>query len=156
MDRECEMHTTLPPPHVMAAIVSAMAETALGLELEPELEDAPWEHLVWRAAVLPITGVFPITVGLSSDRPGCEALGARMFQVAPQQVSDEMLSDALRELVNMTAGVLKSHLGLAQPLGLPRVMPENEPAFSRPAGMKRIVLRAEHLALVLWVFEGLL
>ncbi len=149
------MQETLPPPHVLAAIVSGVTEAMLGLTFKPDLEDAPWSHLVWRAAVLPIAGAYPITVGLSSDRPGCEALGARMFQVPPERVSDEMLSDSLCELVNMTAGLLKSQLRLEQPLGLPRVMPENEPAFSRPGGRNWIVLRAEHLGLVLWVFEGL-
>ncbi len=150
------MHETLLPPQVLAAIVSGVTETMLGLTFRPDIEGAPWLHLVWRAAVLPIEGAFPITVGLSSDRPGCEALGARMFHVPPEQVSDEMLSDSLRELVNMTAGLLKSQLRLDQPLGLPRVVPENEPAFSRPTGRNWIVLRAEHLGLVLWVFEGLL
>ncbi len=150
------MHQTLPSPEVLAAIVSGVTETMLGLTFRPDLEDAPWSHLVWRAAVLPIRGPLPITVGLSSDRPGCEALGARMFHLPPEKVSDEMLSDSLCELVNMTAGLLKSQLRLEQPLGLPRVMPENEPAFSRPTGRKWIVLRAEQLGLVLWVFEGLL
>jgi hypothetical protein len=149
------MHKTLPPPHVLAAVVSGVTETMLGLTFKPDLEDAPWSHLVWRAAVLPIAGAFPVTVGLSSDRPGCEALGSRMFEVPPEQLSDEMLSDSLCELVNMTAGLLKSQLRLEQPLGLPRVMPENEPAFSRPHGRDWIVLRAEHLGLVLWIFEGL-
>jgi hypothetical protein len=57
--------------------------------------------------------------------------------------------------VNMTAGLLKSQLQLEQPLGLPRVMPESEPAFSRPSGRSFTVLRAERLGLVLWIFEGL-
>ncbi len=149
-----ETHTTLPSPHVLAAVVSGVTETMLGLTFRPDLEGTAWSHLVWRAAVLPIAGPIPITVGLSSDRPGCEALGARMFQVPRDQVSDEMLSDSLCELVNMTAGLLKSQLRLEQPLGLPRVTPEGEPAFSRPTGRSWIVLRAEQLGLVLWLFEG--
>jgi hypothetical protein len=138
----------------MAAIVSGVTETMLGLTFNPDPDDSSWTQLVWRAAVLPITGAVPITVGLSSDRPGCEALGARMFRVPPDQVSDAMLSDSLCELVNMTAGLLKSHLQLAQPLGLPRVLPRDEPAFTRPTGTSWTVLRARELGLVLWVFEG--
>ncbi len=149
------MDQILPSSDVLAAIVSGVTETMLGLTFRPDHHDAPWSHLVWRAAVLPIGGAVPITVGLSSDRPGCEALGARMFHLPAEQVSDAMLSDSLCELVNMTAGLLKSQLRLEQPLGLPRVMPGSEPAFSRP-GRKWIVLRAEHLGLVLWLFEGLL
>lgn len=149
------MHTTVPPPQVLAAIVSGVTETMLGLTFQPGPEGEPWSHLLWRAAVLPIPGAFPITVGLSSDRPGCAALGSRMFRVPLEQVSDEMLSDSLCELVNMTAGLLKSQLQLEQPLGLPRVTPESEPAFSRPSGRSHTVLRAERLGLVLWIFEGL-
>jgi hypothetical protein len=150
------MTTTLPPPEKMAAVVSGVTETMLGLTFKPDAHDTPWAHLVWRAAVLPIPGAFPLTVGLSSDKAGCEVLGSKMFQVPLPEVSDDMLSDSLCELVNMTAGLLKSHLKLEQALGLPRVMPENQPPMHPPPNdMNRIVLRAEHLGLVLWVFEGL-
>jgi len=147
---------TLPPPDKMAAVVSGVTETMLGLTFHPDPEDAPWSHLVWRAAVLPIPGAFPLTVGLSSDKPGCETLGSKMFQVTPAEVSDDMLSDSLCELVNMTAGLLKSHLKLEQALGLPKVMPENQLPISPPQrDSNRVVLRADRLGLVLWVFEGL-
>jgi hypothetical protein len=147
---------SLPPPEKMAAVVSGVTQTMLGVTFVPDVEDSPWAHLIWRAAVLPIPGTRPLTVGLSSDRPGCQTLGAKMFQVPVEEVSDEMLSDALCELVNMTAGLLKSHLQLEQALGLPRVVPENQPPIVVPPNdMNRIVLRAEHLGLVLWVFEGL-
>jgi hypothetical protein len=149
------MQNLLPPPDAMAAIVSGVTETMLGLTFEPDPDGNAWPRLLWRAAVLPIAGALPITVGLSTDRPGCEALGARMFRVSPEQVSDTMLSDSLCELVNMTAGLLKSHLRLEQPLGLPRLIPRDEPAFSRGAGTSWTVLRARDLGLVLWVFEGL-
>jgi hypothetical protein len=150
------MDTILLPPQAMAAIVSGVTEIMLGLTFTAGPEDAPWDHLLWRAAALPIAGATPITVALSSDRNGCAALGARLFQVAPAQLSDEMMSDSLCELVNMTAGLLKSQLRLEQPLGLPRVMLQDEPAFSRtPAAASRFVLRADQLGLVLWVFEGL-
>jgi hypothetical protein len=148
--------TTLPPAEKMARVVSGVTETMLGLKFQPDQKDTPWRELVWRAAVLPIPGKRPLTVGLSSDRDGCVALGAAMFQVPPAEVSEEMLSDSLCELVNMTAGLLKSHLGLEQALGLPRVVPQGEPPVPPPppdAG--KVVLRAEHLGLVLWVFEGI-
>ncbi len=140
----------------MAAVVSGVTQTMLGLTFRADTEDAPWSHLVWRAAVLPIPGAFPLTVGLSSDRPGCEALSAKMFQVPIAELSDDMLSDSLCELVNMTAGLLQAQLRLEQALGLPRVVPENQPPVPPPPpDRSRIVLRADHLGLVLWVFEGL-
>jgi hypothetical protein len=150
------MTTTLPAPETMAEVLSGVTETMLGLAFRP-VPEAPWSHLVWRAAVLPIPGAFPFTVGLSSDRTGCQALGSRMFQVPVAEVSDEMLSDSLCELVNMTAGLLKGRLHLQQALGLPKVVTEHKPPLSPPpphAG--RIVLRADALGLVLWIFEGLL
>jgi hypothetical protein len=146
----------LPPPEKMASVVSGVTETMLGLSFKATVGDAPWSHLVWRAAVLPIPGAYPLTVGLSSDKPGCEALGSKMFQVPVKEVSDDMLSDSLCELVNMTAGLLKSHLKLEQALGLPKIMPANQPPVPPPPeDRSRIVLRADHLGLVLWVFEGI-
>jgi hypothetical protein len=148
--------TGLPPAEKMASVVSGVTETLLGLTFRPDPLNTPWRELVWRAAVLPIPGRRPLTVGLSSDRAGCVALGAAMFQVSVTEVSEEMLSDSLCELVNMTAGLLKSHLGLEQALGLPRLVPLGEPPVPPPPeGLGRIVLRAEHLGLVLWVFEGI-
>lgn len=146
----------LPPPEKMAQVVSGVTQTMLGFSFHPDVEDTPWSHLVWRAAVLPIPGSRPLTVGLSSDKPGCTSLSAAMFQVPALEVSDEMMSDALCELVNMTAGLLKSQLKLDQALGLPRVVPEGQPPVpAPPPTTNRVVLRAEAVNLVLWVFEGL-
>lgn len=146
----------LPSPEKMAQVVSEVTQTVLGLTFHPDPDDAPWTHLVWRAAVLPIRGPRPLTVGLSSDEFGCNSLGARMFQVEAGEVSDDMMSDALCELVNMTAGLLKAHLALEQTLGLPRVVPEGQPPVPEPRPeTNRVVLRADKVNLVLWVFEGL-
>jgi hypothetical protein len=140
----------------MAQVVSGVTQTMLGLTFHPDPERRPWDHLVWRAAVLPIPGSRPLTVGLSTDRPGCTTLSAAMFQVPAGDVSDDMMSDALCELVNMTAGLLKSQLKLEQALGLPRVLPEGRPPVPLPPpDTNRVVLRAEKVNLVLWVFEGL-
>ena len=68
--------TMLPPPEKLAAAVSGVTQTMLGLTFIPDTVDTPWAELVWRAAVLPIPGSRPLTVGLSSDRPGCTTLSA--------------------------------------------------------------------------------
>jgi len=146
----------LPPPEKMAQVVSGVTQTMLGLTFHPDTQDSAWDHLVWRAAVLPIPGERPLTVGLSSDKVGCISLGAKMFQVQTGEVSDDMMSDALCELVNMTAGLLKSQLKLEQALGLPKVVPEGQPPVpAPPPETNRVVLRADKVNLVLWVFEGL-
>jgi hypothetical protein len=146
----------LPPPDKMAAVVSGVTRTMLGITFVPDTQGTPWKDLVWRSAVLPIEGAKPLMVGLSSDRSGCTALGAAMFQVPAGEVSDDMLSDSLCELVNMTAGLLKQQLKLEQLLGLPRIVPENTPPVPPPPpDHARVVLKAEgSLGLVLWVFEG--
>jgi hypothetical protein len=146
----------LPPPEKLAQVVSGVTQAMLGLTFQPDADRSPWSHLVWRAAVLAIPGARPLTVGLSSDEPGCSALSARMFQVPAEEVSHDMMSDALCELVNMTAGLLKSQLALEQTLGLPRVVPEGQPPVPEPAlTAAPVVLRAEKVNLVLWVFEGI-
>ncbi|GAO05386.1 hypothetical protein PSR1_04300 [Anaeromyxobacter sp. PSR-1] len=140
----------------MASVVSGVTQTMLGLTFVPDAARTPWRDLVWRGAVLAIDGARPLTVGLSSDREGCTALTAALFQIGADEVSDEMLSDSLCELVNMTAGLLKAHLRLEQALGLPRVVPAGQPPVPPPPeSANSVVLRAEHLGLVLWVFEGL-
>ncbi len=146
----------LPAPVDMAQVVSGVTKPMLGLTFVPDIQDRPWADLVWRAAVLSIEGKRPLTVGLSSDRPGCETLSAAMFQVPREEVSDEMLSDSLCELVNMTAGLLKNHMRLDQLLGLPRIVPSGQPPVPPPPpGVHHLVLKAERLGLVLWVFEGI-
>jgi Chemotaxis phosphatase CheX len=140
----------------MASVVSGVTETMLGLTFKAYPDGMPWNELVWRAAVLPIPGARPLTVGLSSDQTGCTTLGSKMFQAPPDEVSDDMLSDALCELVNMTAGLLKSSLKLEQALGLPRIVPSGQPPVpTPPPATNSVVLRAEHVGLVLWVFEGI-
>ena len=140
----------------MASVVSGVTETMLGLTFRATTGGQPWNELVWRAAVLPIPGARPITVGLSSDETGCTALAAKMFQLEPGDVADDMLSDALCELVNMTAGLLKSSLKLEQALGLPRVVPSGQaPVPTPPPQTNAVVLQADKVGLVLWVFEGI-
>jgi hypothetical protein len=148
--------SSLPPPDSLAKVVSNVTETMLGLTFKAVPGGQPWEDLVWRAAVLGIPGAWPLTVGLSSDQPGCLKLAAKMFQAAPEEVADDMMSDALCELVNMTAGLLKTTLKLDQALGLPRVVPTGEPPVPPvPSDKNGVVLQADQVGLVLWVFEGI-
>lgn len=78
------------------------------------------------------------------------ALSSAMFSVGPGEVDTSMINDALCELVNMTAGLVKGALSLDQALGLPRIA--GDPASFDNA--HSVVLRAEGLGLVLWIHEG--
>jgi hypothetical protein len=142
----------LPPPEKMASLVSGVTQTMLGLTFIPD--SAKGHHdLTWRTAVLPIAGERPLTVGLSSDQRGCSHLSAAMFACAPGEVDQNMMNDALCELVNMTAGLLKSVMSLNQALGLPKIL--SGQVLAVPAESPHvIVLKADALGLVLWIYEG--
>jgi len=146
----------LPPPEKMAALVSGVTQTMLGLTFVPDqAAPLPPRNLVWRTAVLPIDGARPITVGLSTDQTGCSHLSAAMFACPPAEVDQSMMNDSLCELVNMTAGLLKSAMSLDQSLGLPKILASDHPPPPPPTGPHSIVLRADNLGLVLWIYEGI-
>jgi len=140
----------------MAALVSGVTQTMLGLSFIPDATGRGLESLVWRTAVLPIPGKQPLTVGLSSDHAGCQQLSAAMFGCAHDAVDQSMMDDSLRELVNMTAGLVKSTMALDQALGLPRIMDGKQvPPGPRGEAGHSVVLRGQEIGLVLWIFEGL-
>ena len=143
----------LPTPDKMAALVSGVTQTMLGLTFVP---DAARGHdlLRWRTAVLPIAGQQPLTVGLSTDQNGCSQLSAAMFACPQDEVDQTMMNDALCELVNMTAGLVKSVLSLNQALGLPKILAGDEAPAVPSASPHVIVLKADALGLVLWIYEG--
>ena len=148
----------LPPAEKMASLVSGVTQTMLGLTFVPDTAKAPpnngTEALSWRTAVLPIAGERPLTIGLSSDQHGCSRLSAAMFACRADEVDQNMMNDALCELVNMTAGLLKSVMSLNQALGLPKILVGQDAPMVPKASPHVIVLKADALGLVLWVYEG--
>ncbi len=144
----------LPPPDKMASLVSGVTETMLGLTFQPD-EATKHDGLAWRTAVLPIAGERPLTVGLSSDQHGCSQLSAAMFACPKSEVDQSMMNDALCELVNMTAGLLKSVMSLNQALGLPKIIAGPDAPAIPSASPHVIVLKADSLGLVLWIYEGI-
>ncbi|MGC4121011.1 MAG: chemotaxis protein CheX [Myxococcales bacterium] len=143
----------LPPPDQLAKLVSNVTETMLRITFLPSNEAPPPVPLTWRMAVLPTTGAHSLGIGLSSDEPGCRTLGAAMFGVAASEVDESMLDDALRELVNMTAGVVKGLVDPDAALGLPTVH-RNGQAPGVELTAQSTVLRAKDLGLVLWIYEA--
>ena len=141
----------------MAALVSGVTQTMLGLSFVPDGTGRNLDSLVWRTAVLPIPGKQPLTVGLSSDQEGCRQLSGAMFGCATDAVDQAMMEDSLRELVNMTAGLVKSTMSLDQARGLPRIVDGKQvPPQSGGDGGHSVVRRGQEIGLVLWIFEGLL
>ena len=143
----------LPPAEKMAELVSGVTQTMLGFTFEPDGSNAH-DALASRTAVLPIPGATPMTVGLSSNEDGCSKLAGAMFGVEKKDVDASMMNDSLCELVNMTAGLLKSHMSLNQALGLPRILTGSSAPEVPKASPHVVVLKAQQLGLVLWIYEG--
>lgn len=143
----------LPAPEVLARLLSQVTNTLLGLTFAPA-EGPPNLSISWRTAELPIPGARPITIGISSDRESCEALSSVIFACERANVDESMCDDSLRELTNMTAGLIKSALALDQSLGLPRVRGGGASARPPPLGQS-VMLKAQQMGLLVWVSEGL-
>lgn len=117
----------------------------LGKSFRPVAAATPVER--WRTVVLPIPGARPVTIALSSDRHGCAALASAMLGMAEDDIDLGMIDDFMRELVNMTAGQIKSELSLDQALGLPRVR-EADTVFSAAHAWHHQVLDSGSISLV--------
>jgi hypothetical protein len=109
----------LIPSDRVARSVSRVTSAMLGRTFRVSAVQAP--VVLWRTVVLPIPGKRPVTVALSSDRSGCAALTSAMLGMDEDDIGVDMIDDFMRELLNMTAGQIKSELSLDQALGLPRV-----------------------------------
>ncbi len=148
--------TPFPSPEVLASLVSNVTSTMLGISFTPENGKAPEPTHHFRTALLPIPGKRPITVGISSDKASCHALAAAMFSVKLNEADQSMVDDAMRELLNMTAGLVKTTLALDQALGLPKIFGDDKPPDPvGPPESQLVLLRSRELALVLWVTEGI-
>jgi hypothetical protein len=137
----------------MASLVSGVTKTMCGLTFEPD-HSADHGAFRWRTAVLPIPGDRPLTVGISSDQASLSALSAAMFSLPKEEVDSSMMNDSLCEIVNMTAGLLKSVMSLNQALGLPKILAGVDAPPVPEASPHVVVLRAKTLGLALWVYEG--
>jgi hypothetical protein len=134
----------------MAMIVSQVTEPVLGVTFLPAADEQAAIGPAWKIAALPINGNTPLTVAVSADEACARILGANMFAAPADGVDDEMMADALCELVNMTAGLLKSAMRLDQPLGLPS-MRQVDLLSTNDGAWSHHFMRAGELNLVLAV-----
>jgi chemotaxis phosphatase CheX-like protein len=109
----------------------------------------------WRTAVLPIPGVRPVTVALSSDRSGCAALASVMLGLGEDELDVGMIDDFMRELLNMTAGQIKTELALDQALGLPRMI-DGDVVFAAPRQWAHHVVSSDSVHLVVSLLAAVL
>ena len=117
--------TELPSPEALARLVSGVTSTMFGMSfsLAEPLEEAPWTNSpTWHTAILPIGGSRPLTVAVSSDHVGAQALSCAMFSIPIEEFEASMIDDSLGEIVNIVAGQVKRLLGVNHALGLPRML----------------------------------
>ena len=140
----------------LAALVSNVTETMCGIRFEPVTALQADPGAGWRVARLPISGKRPLNVALCCDDAGSSVLGAALFSCAPDSLDGPMLDDSLCELLNMSAGQIKSALALDQALGLPRMVKGTDlPTKLTTALREGTILRARgEVNLVLWITEG--
>lgn len=141
----------LPDAQTLATLVSSVTSTMLGISFKP-VDSPPKVAGVWRTALLPIPGSRPVVVGLASEMESCKRLSAAMFSCPGDEVDQSMRDDSLRELANMTAGLVKNALGLDALLGLPVIQEGAELPNRKP--IESVFVSAESLGLLLWVTEG--
>jgi len=148
--------SNLPDPGTLATLVSNVTQTMCGISFgvaEPNQKAVA----CWRMAVLNVTGGSPWQVALFSDRDGCTALGAALFQCPPDSLDNSMLEDSLCELLNMAAGQIKSLLAADSALGLPKITSPGELTVKSQTAMREgVLLRSqEAVNLMILVSEGL-
>ena len=77
-----------------------------------------------------------------------------MFSCPTSAVDAAMIDDALCELVNMTAGLLKMEMALDQALSLPQVVTDASVLAKLAELHPGLVLKAKEIGLALWAYEG--
>ena len=139
----------------MARLVSNVTETMCHASFVPAGDSERGESVCGRMALLPIRGARDISIVLSCDQPGARALAAGLFGCPQDEVSPEMIDDAVAELLNMVGGQITSALSLDQALGLPRRTSLAELAGGQGVGIDdSVLLRSDgSVDLKLWIFE---
>lgn len=142
----------LIPSERLARSVSRVTTAMIGLTFRVASIQSP--VALWRTVALPIPGKRPVTVALSSDRLGCSSLASAMLGMAEDDIGLDMIDDFMRELVNMTAGQIKSELSLDQALGLPRVR-DGDVLFAQQPAWGHCVLDSGSINLVVSLVAAL-
>lgn len=145
----------LPDAPALARLVSNVTGPMCGKTFAPADDRVRGQSICGRMFLLPIQGERDISIILSSDAAGSEALGAAMFGRPPQQLTRKMVDDAIAELLNMVAGQIQKHLKIDQPLGLPR--PISVADLTAEAGVDfsdSLLLTSSGIGdMKLWIFE---
>jgi hypothetical protein len=147
--------SALPDAVTLASLVSNVTETICGATFAPADGVVRGNSILGRMVMLPISGARDISVVLSCDGAGGQALGAALRHCPRDQLTRSMIDDAIAELLNMVAGQIQTALEIDQPLGLPRPTSLAELSQSGGVGFEdAILLTSPALGdIKLWIFE---
>jgi chemotaxis phosphatase CheX-like protein len=139
----------------LASLVTSVTATMCDVKFNPWDPMARGESLAGKMVLLPLEGERKISIVLAYDVRGGRALASKLFRLAPDQLSSDLIDDAVRELLNMVAGQVSRSLKIDQRLGLPRPTNMAEiAAEGGPGAADSVLLRSEGQAdLRLWIFE---
>ena len=136
-------------------MVSSVTGTMCGTTFELADPATRGESLCGRMVLLPIEGARKVTILMAFDVAGGRTLAAAMFGMAPEEITQDVADDAVRELLNMVAGQVSRALGLDSALGLARATTLAELAQHGGIGIEEgVLLRSTgNVDLRLWIFE---
>ena len=148
--------SSLPEPTVLARMISSVTHAMCATTFAPEDPLARGESLCGQMAMIPLTGDRNFAVVVASDSRGSRALGSAFYGCADAELTQEMVDDAIAELLNMVAGQISSALQLDLTLGLPHRTTLTEIMASGGEGIADAALfrSAGKADLWLWVFEN--
>jgi hypothetical protein len=146
---------SLPDAPTLAALVSGVTRTMCGTNFVPAGDPlARGESLCGTMFLLPLAGERKISIVLACDERAGRALSRALLHIGPDEVTRELIDEAIRELLNMIAGKVTAALRIDQALGLPRRTTLAEICSGGLAMDDTVLLSSQgQINLRLWVFE---
>jgi Chemotaxis phosphatase CheX len=115
--------TELPDRDTLGTLATEAAAAMFSLPLAA-IDEADFTEFTLskgHAVLLRLHGTPAIFVGLACYAQAGAEIASLIFEVPPDQADEAMIADALRELVNIFAGQVKSLLVPEHQIGLPRL-----------------------------------
>ncbi len=109
----------LPDCQTLAGLVSNVTRTMCDVTFVPGDAMERGESIYLQMVMIPLRGDPNVIVVVASDTRGSRALGAAFFGKKPTEVTQQMVDDAIAELLNMVAAQISNALGSKHQLGLP-------------------------------------
>jgi CheY-specific phosphatase CheX len=146
----------LPDCQTLAALVSNVTSTMCDVTFVPGDAMERGESICRQMVMISLRGDPNIVVVVASDTRGSRALGAAFFGKKPTEVTQQMVDDAIAELLNMVAAQISNALGSKHQLGLPSrtTLPEIAAGGGLRLDDAALMHSEGAIDLGLWILEG--